>query len=98
MSDGAGPEVLDEVYRVILRRKAEMPKGSYVASLLEAGWKQLARKVLEEAGETVIAATEGDPQRLAEEAADLMFHVLVLLANSQTDPALVWAELKKRRR
>jgi phosphoribosyl-ATP pyrophosphohydrolase/phosphoribosyl-AMP cyclohydrolase len=92
-----GPEILDEVYEVILQRKATMPEGSYVASLLNGGWRQIDKKVVEEAGETIIAAAENDPQRLAEEAADLIFHTLVLLADADTDPALVWKELADRR-
>jgi phosphoribosyl-ATP pyrophosphohydrolase/phosphoribosyl-AMP cyclohydrolase len=98
MTRDFGPEILDEVYRVILQRKASMPEGSYVATLFAAGWRQIGKKVVEEAGETIIAASENDPQRLAEEAADLIFHTLVLLADANTDPALVWKELANRRR
>ena len=98
MTRAVGPEILDEVYAVILQRKAEMPEGSYVASLFELGWERIGRKVVEEAGETIIAAAGDDPQRLAEEAADLIFHTLVLLADADTDPALVWKELSTRRR
>ena len=98
MTRAFGPEILDEVYAVILQRKATMPEGSYVASLFESGWERIGKKVVEEAGETIIAAAGDDPQRLAEEAADLIFHTLVLLADSDTDPGLVWKELSNRRR
>ena len=98
MTRAFGPEILDEVYQVILQRKATMPEGSYVATLFDQGWRQIGKKVVEEAGETIIAAAGNDPQRLAEEAADLIFHTLVLLAHSDTDPALVWEELAQRRK
>tara|TARA_B100001123_G_scaffold425740_1_gene539000 strand:+ start:4177 stop:4404 length:228 start_codon:yes stop_codon:yes gene_type:complete len=75
-----------------------MPEGSYVASLLAGGWEATARKVLEEAAETVIAAKEGDCEQLAAEAADLIFHLLVLLEQNGTAADLVWKELENRRR
>jgi len=92
-----GADILDELYEVILDRKTTMPEASYVAKLFDKGWREIGKKVIEEAGETIIAASENDPQRLAEEAADLIFHTLVLLANANTDPALVWKELADRR-
>lgn len=97
MTRKLGADILDELYEVILDRKATMPEASYVAKLLNGGWREIGKKVIEEAGETVIAASEDDPQRLTEEAADLIFHTLVLLANANTDPALVWKELIDRR-
>jgi phosphoribosyl-ATP pyrophosphohydrolase/phosphoribosyl-AMP cyclohydrolase len=54
-----------------------MPEGSYTAKLLERGTGYIAQKVGEEAVEVVVAALEGE--RLAEESADLLYHLLVLL-------------------
>jgi len=67
---------LSETIRV--RRGAD-PKTSYVARLLERGRERIAQKVGEEAVETVIAATRGDPDGVVGEAADLVFHLAVLL-------------------
>ena len=61
----------------IARRRREMPEGSYTAKLLGGGTERVAQKVGEEAVEVVVAAL-GD-ERLAEEAADLIYHLLVLL-------------------
>ena len=97
MTRKLGADIHDELYEVILDRKTTMPEASYVAKLFDKGWREIGKKVIEEAGETIIAASENDPQRLAEEAADLIFHTLVLLANANTDPALVWKELADRR-
>ncbi len=61
----------------IARRHREMPEGSYTARLLGGGTERVAQKVGEEAVEVVVAALRGE--RLAEEAADLVYHLLVLL-------------------
>jgi phosphoribosyl-ATP pyrophosphohydrolase/phosphoribosyl-AMP cyclohydrolase len=71
-----GPMV-ERLAATIARRHREMPEGSYTAKLLEAGTQRVAQKVGEEAVEVVVAALAGE--RLAEEAADLVYHLLVLL-------------------
>lgn len=93
-----GPEFLEELWKVILERKETMPSGSYVASLFEKGIDQIGKKVIEEAGETAIAAKNPSPERVISEVADLWFHSLVLLAARGLTPDQVWGELKKRRR
>ena len=65
--------------RVVDRRLAELPDGSYVTSLHRRGTGYVAQKVVEEAGETVVAALTHDDDGLPEEAADLIFHLTVLL-------------------
>ena len=94
----AGPEILSELFEVIQDRQRNKPKGSYVSSLLEEGLDRIAKKVVEEAGETVIAAKNNEPQQLAGEVADLWFHTLVLLAACGLPPQAVWDELRRRRR
>jgi phosphoribosyl-ATP pyrophosphohydrolase/phosphoribosyl-AMP cyclohydrolase len=71
--------VLAELDDVISRRAAEMPTGSYTASLLRGGATATGAKVTEEAEEVVRAALGETDDRLAEEAADLLYHLLVLL-------------------
>jgi phosphoribosyl-ATP pyrophosphohydrolase len=69
---------------------------SYTRKLLDKGVEHCAKKMGEEAVETVIAAVEGDRGKLTEEAADLLYHLLVLLAASGTTLAEVEAVLAKR--
>jgi phosphoribosyl-ATP pyrophosphohydrolase/phosphoribosyl-AMP cyclohydrolase len=65
--------------RLIAQRDAERPDGSYTTKLFEAGVKRIAQKVGEEGLETALAAVAGDSEELANEAADLIYHLLVLL-------------------
>ena len=66
-----------ELAGTIAQRHIEMPEGSYTASLIQGGKERLAQKVGEEAVEVVVAALSDE--RLSEEAADLLYHLLVLL-------------------
>ena len=69
--------MVERLAGTIAQRHQEMPEGSYTVSLIEGGPERLAQKVGEEAVEVVIAALSGE--RLSEEAADLVYHLLVLL-------------------
>jgi phosphoribosyl-ATP pyrophosphohydrolase/phosphoribosyl-AMP cyclohydrolase len=69
--------MVERLAGTIAQRHEEMPEGSYTVSLIEGGSERLAQKVGEEAVEVVIAALSGE--RLSEEAADLVYHLLVLL-------------------
>ncbi len=69
--------MVERLAGTIAQRHMEMPEGSYTVSLIEGGPERLAQKVGEEAVEVVIAALSGE--RLSEEAADLVYHLLVLL-------------------
>jgi phosphoribosyl-ATP pyrophosphohydrolase len=80
---------------IALRRTAD-PSTSYVAKLTAKGVGKIAQKVGEEATETVIAALAGDRQELVGEAADLVFHLMVLLAEKGVPLAEVLAELDRR--
>lgn len=62
------------------KRKAEMPEGSYTTSLFKKGINRMAQKVGEEAVETVIEATNGTDEGFLYEASDLIYHLIVLLA------------------
>ncbi|MDH4228469.1 MAG: bifunctional phosphoribosyl-AMP cyclohydrolase/phosphoribosyl-ATP diphosphatase HisIE [Nitrospirota bacterium] len=95
-SPGLGP-VLEQVYRVILERRAAAdPESSYVAKLFAKGTDTILKKVAEEAGEVLLAAKGGTPSELTGEAADLVFHLLVALANGGVTPQDVSAELARR--
>jgi phosphoribosyl-ATP pyrophosphohydrolase/phosphoribosyl-AMP cyclohydrolase len=92
---------LDTLWAVIASRAAERPPGSYTTALLEGGVDAVGRKVTEEATEVLLAAKDnavGAGNRVAEEAADLVYHLLVLLAERNTTPSDVLEELATRRR
>jgi phosphoribosyl-ATP pyrophosphohydrolase/phosphoribosyl-AMP cyclohydrolase len=74
-----GGHLLSRLARTIASRAAEKPRGSYTAELLAGGVGKASQKVGEEAVEVVVAANSEDDERLASEAADLLYHLLVLL-------------------
>jgi phosphoribosyl-ATP pyrophosphohydrolase len=80
----------------IAARRSDDPKTSYTAKLLSDGPAKVAKKLGEEAVETVIAAVEGDADALAGESADLLYHWLVLLAAAGVSTDAVAAKLEAR--
>jgi len=97
-------EILSDLYQVLLMRKNAPADESYVASLYAGGVEKMAEKILEEAAEFIAEARTGDladnvagsQERLREEAADLLFHILVLMADQGLDPADVLKVLERR--
>lgn len=87
---------LERLAATIAARDGERPEGSYTAGLLEAGVARCGAKVVEEAGEVAIAALDEGPDRLAEEAADLLYHLLVLLRGAGVRPEAVANRLADR--
>ena len=75
-----------------------MPEGSYTTSLFNEGVPRIAQKVVEEAGETAIAAAISDTKSLPGEIADMLYHILVLLAASDVQPEAVYEKLRERRK
>lgn len=92
-----GAAVLDHLHAVILSRRGADPEQSHTARLFARGREKIAQKVGEEAVETVIEAIRGDRAKLAQESADLLYHLLVLWADAGLDPAEVYAILDGRR-
>ncbi|HCL26043.1 MAG: bifunctional phosphoribosyl-AMP cyclohydrolase/phosphoribosyl-ATP diphosphatase HisIE [SAR202 cluster bacterium] len=92
----SGPSILGELFAVIKDRQEAMPEGSYTTSLFKDGVPRIAQKVVEEAGETAIAAAIADKENLPGEIADMLYHTLVLLAASGVQPETVYEELRKR--
>ena len=88
---------LDELYKTIISRKVELPEGSYVASLFKGSDDRIIQKVGEEATEVVIAAKNSSKERLISETADLLFHILVLLAARGVNLEEVMNELESRK-
>jgi phosphoribosyl-AMP cyclohydrolase / phosphoribosyl-ATP pyrophosphohydrolase len=90
--------LLDELEAVIDGRLAQRPEDSYVAKLAAAGVARAAQKVGEEGVETALAAVTRDDDGLAEESADLLFHLLVLLRIRGLSLEALLAKLASRRR
>lgn len=81
---------------LIAERQAAAPEGSYTASLFQAGPMRIAQKVGEEGVEVALAGAAGDNQSVVSEAADLLFHLLVLLRARDIPLADVVTELERR--
>ena len=90
-------DILAALYAVVQARKKEPQEGSYTCYLFEKGLDKILKKVAEEAGETLIAAKNGDNAATMEEIADLLYHVLVLMAQQGISWEDVSAVLEKRR-
>ena len=87
---------LAELQDFIEKRHEEMPEGSYTTSLFRKGMNQMAQKLGEEALETVIEATNGSNDKLVYEAADMMYHLIVLLTSKNLRIEDLAKELQKR--
>ncbi|GHT22566.1 histidine biosynthesis bifunctional protein HisIE [Bacteroidia bacterium] len=92
----AGVPFIEYLQDFILRRKEEMPEGSYTTKLFKSGINKIAQKVGEEAVEVVIEAKDNDDDLFLNEAADLMYHLLVLLAARNKHLSDVGAVLQGR--
>ena len=93
----ADPFGLGPLFEVVAARKAHPEPGSYTNRLLAKGIEKCAQKVGEEGVETALAAVTRDDAGLAAEIADLMYHVVVLMAARGLSPGAVAAELAERR-
>ncbi|WP_038040246.1 bifunctional phosphoribosyl-AMP cyclohydrolase/phosphoribosyl-ATP diphosphatase HisIE [Thermorudis peleae] len=93
----SGSWVLDDVAAVIAERQASPREGSYTSYLFREGVDKIGKKIGEEAAEVIIAAKNGQPEPLANEVADLFYHVLVLLAAMNVPLLRVWDVLRQRR-
>ncbi|MGH6947885.1 MAG: phosphoribosyl-ATP diphosphatase [Kiloniellales bacterium] len=96
---GAPPldaRLLEHLYAVVESRRGADPTTSRTARLFKKGTAKIAQKVGEEAVETVIEGVTGNKRALAEESADLLYHLLVLWAAAGVKPKKVWKVLAKR--
>ncbi|HKT58812.1 MAG TPA: bifunctional phosphoribosyl-AMP cyclohydrolase/phosphoribosyl-ATP diphosphatase HisIE [Gemmatimonadales bacterium] len=91
-----GGHLLSRLASTIAQRAAERPAGSYTVQLLDRGVAKASQKVGEEAVEVVVAANAEEPERLASEAADLLYHLLVLLQARGVPLDAVLSELEQR--
>ena len=91
-----GNDTLARLAAVIEQRKGGDPDKSYVARLFHKGTDAILKKIGEEATETVMAAKDGDRERIVNETADLWFHSMLVLSAFGLAPADVLAELERR--
>ena len=89
-------DIINQLFETIQSRKGADPKESYVASLYNKGTAKIAQKVGEEAVETCIEALQGDKEKLKQESADLLFHLMVLWADAEIKPDDVFNVLQSR--
>ncbi len=89
-------DILDRLAQTLEARKQADPQSSYVAKLYAKGLDAILKKVAEEAAETIMAAKDGEREKIIYETADLWFHSLVLLAQQGIHPDEVLAELARR--
>ncbi|MCU7827675.1 MAG: phosphoribosyl-ATP diphosphatase [Candidatus Thiodiazotropha sp. (ex Myrtea sp. 'scaly one' KF741663)] len=89
-------DVLLQLAQVLEERKQAEPDSSYVAKLYAKGLDAILKKIGEEATETVMAAKDGEADKIVYETADLWFHTMVLLAHQGLGPADVLQELQRR--
>lgn len=88
--------VLDQLYEVIAARRGGDTSTSWTANLLANAPKLPCDKLKEETAEVIVEALKGDAGGLTKEAADLIYHLLVVMAAVGVTPADVWAELDRR--
>lgn len=89
-------DTLEKLSKVLEERKGADPESSYVAKLYSKGLDAILKKVGEEATETVMAAKDGEADKIIYEVADLWFHTLVLLKQQNLEPQQVLDELERR--
>ena len=89
-------EALRELYEVIKSRKENAPEGSYTGYLFAQGLDKILKKVGEECAETVIAAKNGRQKETVGEISDLVYHLMVMMAEQEIPLDAVLEELSRR--
>ena len=89
-------DILQQLTEVLEQRKSASADSSYVAGLYDKGLDAILKKIGEEATETVMAAKDGDRQKIVYETADLWFHTLIMLSHQGLTADDVLQELARR--
>lgn len=89
-------DTLTALYETILLRKSEKKENSYTCYLFEQGIDKILKKIGEECAETIIAAKNNDNEALTGEIADLMYHIMVMMAQKDLPIEKLISELDKR--
>lgn len=91
-------DFIDELFAILQERKRNPKPNSYTTSLLTTGEDEIVKKIGEEAVEVILAAKGQGDQRIVEETADLIYHLLVLLVSRDLSWEDILAELEQRHR
>jgi phosphoribosyl-AMP cyclohydrolase / phosphoribosyl-ATP pyrophosphohydrolase len=91
-------DTLSDLYRTICERRDNPREGSYTQSLFAGGDNKILKKIGEEAAEVVMACKDDDPDQIAGEVADLLYHSLVAIAHHNVDIRDVYRKLQSRRK
>ena len=89
-------KTIELLYNVVMSRKQNATEGSYTAYLFEQGLDKILKKVGEESSEVIIAAKNGDNGSTVYEISDLIYHLIVLMAEIGISPDEIKAELSER--
>ena len=90
-------DVFNELYNVVMSRKTQPSENSYTCYLFEKGLDKILKKIGEESSEVIIAAKNGNNDDTVNEMGDLMYHLLVLMAQQGIKPDDLYAVLDERR-
>lgn len=96
MNNINGGDIIRELYDVVMSRKETHEEGSYTCYLFEAGLDKILKKIGEECSETIIAAKNGDGDALTGEICDLIYHIIVMMAERGISPDDIFTELDAR--
>ncbi len=88
--------IVDTLYHTLLERKSASPDTSYTAALYAKGVNGFGKKIIEEAGEVLLALKDNDKEQIVYECADLLYHILVALAYYNIHPEQAVCELQRR--
>ena len=89
-------DIIRDLYAVVMSRKGKHEEGSYTCYLFESGIDKILKKVGEECAETIVAAKNGDNRELTVEICDLLYHLIVMMADRGVSPDDIIAELQTR--
>jgi len=89
-------EFLMNLENILKQRKKELPQGSYTARLIQEGEDRILKKIIEEAGEVLLAIKGGQKKEIIHESADLIFHLMVALVEKDISLEEVVEELRRR--
>lgn len=88
--------VIDQLFHTIMEKKSDDPTKSYTASLIAKGENSYLKKIVEEAGEFCFAIKDDNKEEIVYEAADMVYHTMVAMADKGISPELVKKELARR--
>lgn len=91
-------DVINDLYNIVISRKEQPSENSYTCYLFEKGIDKILKKVGEESAEVIIAAKNGKNEDTVNEMCDLMYHLLVLMAQQGIKPEDLYAVLEERRK